>query len=120
MMLADAAGWLSSMTLGHLSVPVLYRTADGEEKSVRAVVGSTVFQADDGYGVVADFESRDFIVAAAELPEEPGKGDAIVWRGMMYEVMAPRGGPCWRWSDAYHTMKRIHTKETGEDGDGQQ
>ena len=118
MMLAEAAEWLASQALEHLSVPVIYRTRDGEEKAVRAVVGSTLFQTEDGYGVVTDTESRDFIIAAAELPLEPSKGDAVIWKGRAYEVMEPRGGPCWRWSDAYHTTRRIHTKETGEDGNG--
>ncbi len=114
-LLEDAARWLEGQTREHLSVPVLYRRGDGGERETRAVVGATLFQSDDGCGVVASVESRDFIIPAADLPEEPVKGDAVVWRGRIYEVLAPRGEPCWRWSDAYHVMKRVHTKETEEE-----
>jgi len=114
-MLEDAARWLRDQTMGALSVPVVYRRGDGEEKEIRAVIGTTLFQAEDAYGAVVLTEARDFIVSAEELPEEPQKGDVIVWNAARYEVMAPAGGPCWRWSDAYRTMRRIHTKETGEE-----
>ena len=117
MMLAEAAEWLSAQTLEHLSVPVLYRTRDGQAFEARAVIGSTVYEAADGGGVVVRTETRDFIVPAAQLQIEPSRGDSIVWRGTVYEVLAPDGSPCWRWSDAYHNMKRIHTKEVGKEED---
>ena len=118
-MLEEAAKWISAQTLAHLSVPVLYRARGGEETRLDAVVGSTVFRAEDGGGMVVETETRDFIVPAAALPAEPARGDSIVWRGTVYAVLAPDGSPCWRWSDGYRTMKRIHTKETGtEEEDG--
>ena len=119
-MLEDAARWLRDQTLGALSVPVVYRRGDGDgdEKTIRAVIGTTLFQAEDSYGAVVSSEARDFLVSADELPEEPRKGDVVVWDTAIYEVMAPAGEPCWRWSDAYHTMRRIHTKETGEENNG--
>jgi len=116
-MLEDAASWLASQTLESLSVPVLYRTRGGERFDARAVIGSTVYEAQDGGGVVVRTETRDFIVPAAQLPREPSRGDSVVWRGTVYEVLAPDGSPCWRWSDAYHNMKRIHTKEVGKEED---
>ena len=119
MMLAEAAEWLSAQTLEHLSVPVLYRTRDGQAFEARAVIGSTVYEAADGGGMIVRTETRDFIIPASLLPLEPSRGDCVVWRGTVYEVLAPDGSPCWRWSDGFHTMKRIHTKETGkEDEDG--
>ena len=114
-LLEDAAKWLEGQTRAHLSVPVLYRRGDGTEREMRAVVGTTLFQADDGYGVVTSVESRDFIISAGDLPDEPEKGDAVVWAGRTYEVLAPSGAPCWRWSDPYHVMRRVHTKETGKE-----
>ena len=67
----------------------------------------------DDFAAVPDYDGAP--IPAADLPEEPVKGDAVVWRGRIYEVLAPHGEPCWRWSDAYHVMKRVHTKETEEE-----
>ena len=116
-MLEAAAEWLASQTLAHLSVPVLYRARGDGEAALDAVVGSTVFRTEDGGGMFVETETRDFIVSAAALPLEPSRGDSIVWRGTVYEVLAPDGSPCWRWSDGFHSMKRIHTKETGREED---
>ena len=116
-MLEEAASWLASRTLESLSVPVLYRTRGGEATEARAVIGSTVYEAHDGGGMIVRTETRDFIIPAAMLGHEPARGDSVVWRGTVYEVLAPDGSPCWRWSDAYHNMKRIHTKEVGKEED---
>lgn len=101
--------------MASLSVPVVYRTAKGTELEVMAVVGSTEYQVDDGGGSFVRTESRDFIIPASALALEPARGDSIIWRNVRYDVLSPDGSPCWRWSDAYHVMKRIHTKESGED-----
>ena len=113
MMLDDAAEWLAGQCRDHLSTPVTYRTKAGASIPLRAVIGSTVYQTEDGSGMFVRTETRDFIVSANELAEEPSRGDSIVWKDTVYEVLAPDGSPCWRWSDGFHRMKRIHTKEAG-------
>ena len=121
-MLESAAQWLRDQTLDHLSVAVEYCPKDGDSKTIRAVIGTTLFQSENDYGIVTSTESRDFMVSAEELPDEPRRGDVIVWHATRYEVLAPGSEPCWRWSDAFHLIRRIHTKETGpveeENGDG--
>ena len=61
-MLEDAARWLRDQTMGALSVPVVYRRGDGEKKEIRAVIGTTLFQAEDAYGSI--YESTAFGIAS--------------------------------------------------------
>lgn len=52
---------------------------------------------------------RDFYVSSDELPETPKVGDMIAIGNTHFEVLNV-GGVCWRWSDPYQTMRKIHTK----------
>jgi len=132
-LLEQAAGWLDGMRAQHLSRRVVYSRGD-DSVEVAATIGRTVFEIDDGSGAVVQWESRDFLIAAADLamggsPVEPQPGDRI-WetaggpstssgqeKVLVYEVMAPGKEPCWRWSDPYRTTLRVHTKQVGtEDG----
>ena len=124
-MLEQAAGWLDGMRAAHLSRPVQY-CRGGDSVQVAASVGKTVFEIDDGYGAVERFESRDFLMLAADLvlggtETLPHPGDRIKEMAgtklVVYEVMAPGKEPCWRWSDPYRRTLRVHTKQVGtEDG----
>jgi len=111
--LEKAVGSLRSVQESVLSVPVLYRRSGGAQKTLRAVVGRTVFHSRSDYGTWTREEARDFIVTAAALQDPPNRGDEIVWNGRTYEVLAPNDEPVWRWSDPYCTARRIHTKWTG-------
>ncbi len=113
-MLEQAAAWLEANRSAHLTVPVLYRRKGGGEATVKAALGRTPFRAEDQYGVTVWVESRDFLIALSELGALPERGDKIEYNGRMYEVLAPNGEPCWRWSGTTHTTCRIHTKEIGE------
>jgi hypothetical protein len=102
----------------HLSRTVVYRRgADSVE--VAATVGSTAFERADEYGVVHRIESRDFLIATADLVLAgtvtlPKPGDRITETGDTtvheYEVMAPGGEPAWRYSDPQRLTLRVHTK----------
>ena len=118
-LLEKASDWLGGMRQAHLSRPVTYRRGE-DSIEVAATVGKTVFEIDDGYGAIERFESRDFLIAAADLalngePVEPQAGDIIaetVGGGtLVYEVLAPGKEPCWRWSDPYRRTLRVHTKQ---------
>lgn len=113
-MLEQAAAWLESRRAEHLAVPVCYRRRSGEEVMVNAALGRTLFQAEDQYGITVRVESRDFLIALSELGAIPERDDKIEYNGRVYEVLAPNGEPCWRWSGTTHTTCRIHTKEIGE------
>jgi len=86
---------------------------------VHAAIGRTVFEIDDGFGLIEKVESRDYLVPAAELVLEgsqvlPERGDRIREtqdsKVFVYEVMAPGKEPHFRFSDAYRRTLRIHTK----------
>ena len=118
-MLQQAVDWLDGQRVAHLSKPVTYRRRE-DSLEVAATVGKTVFEIDEGYGAIERFESRDFLIAAAELalngtPFEPQAGDLIAetvgQQTLVYEVLAPGKEPCWRYSDPYRRTLRIHTKQ---------
>ena len=113
-LLEEAASWLAGQCGENLSVKALWSPRGGTPREIGAVIGRTVFRAEDEYGVTVRTESRDFIVRTEAMPEEPRKGDFFVWRNTVYEVLAPNGEPVWRWSDGYRNSRRIHTKEAGE------
>jgi len=112
-MLEQAAEWLEARRLKELSVPAVYARRDGRQIPINVTPGRTLFRVEDQYGVTVRTESRDFLVAASELSDEPERGDSIVYNRFRYEVLAPNGEPVWRWSGAYHWTRRIHTKEIG-------
>lgn len=113
-LLEDAASWLAEQCGRSLSVKALWIPRGGTPREIDALIGRTVFRAGNEYGLTVRTESRDFIVSTEAMPEEPRKGDSFVWRNTVYEVLAPNGEPVWRWSDGYHNLRRIHTKEAGE------
>ena len=117
-LLAKGSELLDRTRRAHLSRTVMYRRgADSVE--IEATVGSTAFDRTDEYGVVHRIESRDFLIAAADLvlggtAVLPKPGDRITEAGSTsiheYEVMAPGGEPAWRYSDPQRLTLRIHTK----------
>ena len=77
-MLEQASAWLEAQRLKALSVPAVYVRKDGTRIPVNATPGRTLFRAEDQYGVTVRTESRDFLVAASELSDEPERGDLIL------------------------------------------
>jgi len=117
-LLTQGAELIDRTRRAHLSRTVMYRRgADSVE--IEATVGSTAFDRTDEYDVVHRIESRDFLIAAADLvlggtAVLPKPGDRITEAGSTsiheYEVMAPGGEPAWRYSDPQRLTLRIHTK----------
>lgn len=103
---------LRAAQLDALAVDATYRHGSSA-KSVRAVVGRTVFRSANDYGAWIRTQAWDFIVPEGQLDGEPEAGDVIEFDGDGYEVLAPNGEPAWRWSDPCRSAKRIHTKLTG-------
>ena len=112
-LLDAAAEWLNEQRRECLSVPIIYKPKTGGSFEIPATLGRTLFRTENQYGSTIRIESRDFLVAAADLPDDPERGDAIIYNGCRYEVLAPNAEPVWRWSGAYHSTRRIHTKEIG-------
>jgi len=112
------AGWLDAQRHQHLTRPVLY-TRGSATVEVLATIGKTVFETDNGYGILERSESRDFLIRAEDLvldgvPVLPKRGDRVREaqdaKVYVYEVLAPGSVPEWRYSDPYRRTLRIHTK----------
>ena len=112
-MIESAIEHMRGIQMQSLASEAVYRPLGGEAHTIRAVVGRTVFRSPDENGVWTRVETRDFIVTREQLPSEPQVGDEVEFLGGTYEVLAPAGEPCWRWSDAFKTAYRIHAKHTG-------
>lgn len=117
-MLEKASNWLEDMRDRHATVEVEY-VRDAEKVAVQATIGRTVFEVDNGRGVLEKIESRDFLILTGELilggnPVLPERGDRVreTKDGTVhvYEVMAPGKEPHYRYSDPYRKTLRIHTK----------
>ena len=119
-LLRDGQAWLADQLQEHAATQVVYlRGAD--EVPVRAVIGRTLLQLDDGMGGVRmEWTDRDYLIRAEDLalggsPAPPQRGDQIRevvgTQTLVYEVLAPAGEPPWRWADPHRQMYRIHTKQ---------
>ena len=113
-LLAAASEWLDEQRRECLSVTITYNPKGGGSFEIPATLGRTLFRAENQYGSTIRTESRDFLVAAADLPNDPERGDTIIYNGCRYEVLAPNAEPVWRWSGPHNLTRRIHTKEIGD------
>ena len=87
-----------------------------------AARGQTTYTAADSNGSVVEIDTRDYLIAAADLniddqPIEPQPGDVLeeTLRGKLlrFEVIPDRGRS-WSFSDPAQTEYRIHTQFVGE------
>ncbi len=114
--MAQAQAWLARMKQRHESCRVVYQRAN-EFVELRATIGKTVFENDDGAGGIVRLESRDFLVPPSKLVlnsavTEPERGDLVrEIDGRVYEVLSDGNEPCFRYSDPYRNLLRIHTKK---------
>jgi hypothetical protein len=116
--LEQGAAWLADQLKTHASTEVLY-TRGADQVTVNATIGKTEFEVDDGSGLLQRVQSRDYLIQAADLqlggsPTLPLAGDRIREtvgdKTYVYEVMAPGKEPCYRFSDPFRRLLRIHTK----------
>ena len=116
--LENGSNWLLDQLRVNASHEVTYRRVD-EALAIQATVGRTVFEQDDGAGVIVRTEVRDYLIDTVDLvlsgkQELPKRGDRIeeLQSGQLfiYEVMSIGTEPHWRYSDPYRKTLRIHTK----------
>ena len=120
-MLERGAEWLASKLKTHASLTITY--ARGEDAvELRATPGHTEFEVTEPDGAVIQRQTRDYLVLTEDLVIDgaealPMKGDVVrETRGditHVYEVSAPGSERCYRFSDPYRKMLRIHTQQTG-------
>ena len=118
-LLRTGSDWLEDQRVKHMTRSVLYQR-DASSVEVSATIGRTVFEVDNGYGVLERTESRDYLILTSDLVLDgqqtlPERGDRIRetqgTQTFVYEVMAPGKEPHWRYSDPYRKTLRIHTKQ---------
>jgi hypothetical protein len=117
-MLQTATAWLNKQRNDYLSEPIEFiHFADESRQSYKLIAtrGRTIFKAETDYGITIRVHSTDFLVSSDLLPIVPEKGDEIICKGKIYEVLAPNDEPVWRWSGLNEETMRIHTKEIGYD-----
>lgn len=120
-MISDASAWLDAQRTEHLSHSVVY-VRGTDSITATATIGRTIFRFDNAFGIQERYESRDYLILSADLEIDgevviPIMGDKIKElvgeTTFVYEIMAPGGEPCWRYSDPYRRTLRIHTKYIG-------
>jgi hypothetical protein len=109
-MLAKAALWLAEMQEKFCAGNVIY-VRNGEPLPLTATYGRSEYEIHDEFGMNLGAHVVDFIVRTNILPFDPEPGDGILVGDTEYEVMPLGSHKCWRWCDAHHQLRRIHTKQ---------
>ena len=112
-MFSKAALWLAEKQEKFCSSDVIY-VHNGEKTPISATYGRTIYEIHDEFGVKTGAHVVDFIVRENAMAFDPEPGDGIIVGNTEYEVMALGTQNCWRWCDAHHHLRRIHTRETGD------
>jgi hypothetical protein len=117
-LLDKGSAWLEGQRKKHATREVTYRRGM-DAVAVKATIGRTMFEQDDGAGVIVRMQVRDYLIDTADLvlasePTLPAKGDRIeeidAGQKHTYEVLPLGGEQHWRYSDPYRRTLRIHTK----------
>lgn len=77
-------------------------------KTVKATLGKTLFAASGEYDIYE--HSVDFLIRVELLDGKPTPSDEIIYNGKTYAVVSFKNEPPVRFTDAYNTTYRIHTK----------
>jgi hypothetical protein len=111
-LLEQGSRWLEDQRTKHCTRELTY-VRGAASTVVKATVGRTEYETDDGTAVRIAFTERDFLILAADLnlgsgPTLPVRGDTIrePQDGTVYEFEVLD----WRWSDLYRQTFRIETK----------
>ncbi len=106
--------FLAEKLKAHASEIVVYKRGL-DTITIQATSGKTNYQIEDESGFKIGGLVIDFLFAAQDLvingtQTTPQAGDQIKINSAIYEVMFLPDG-CWRYSDPYRTIIRLHTKE---------
>lgn len=120
-LLATGATKLAALLKSHAGTSVTYKRGESQSVSLTVTVGQTQFEQVDGEGGLLRWNSRDFLITAADLILSesvtlPVKDDKIVEVGAdgvtrTFVVAPVEGENCYRFSDTSRTILRVHTKQ---------
>ena len=92
--------------------PAEYRRAGAETTTAIDVTQTQVrYERLPPEGAPVESRAVDFLLASAAVSEDPKPGDTFEIGGRVFEVTPLGGEPCWRWCDAGHYTRRVHTRE---------
>lgn len=112
-MLRRGLAWLADRQMKFSSEPVTYITGSGREFTISAVFGRSDSRKDEYAPFSFDSKMCDFLIRVSDLPDTPQVGDRIRTRGGLFEVLDDGDG-CWRWSDPFRTLWRVHTRKISD------
>lgn len=119
-LLNSASDWLLDTLKASASVEVTLRRGASATPNLKATIGRTTFEEQQGEEVFHRFESRDYIIQVndyqiAGVATEPQAGDTFdeVRNGKTYryQIMSDGFESQWRFSDPFKKAYRIHTKQ---------
>lgn len=115
-MLSAGASWLTGQLKAAAGTTITY-TRGNTDSEIVATIGRSTFEQQNQSGVLERWESRDYLIAAADLPfGDPQRGDQITETHggelVTYEVSSPRGVPEWHYGDAFRSIVRVHAVQT--------
>ena len=109
--------WLLQELLEHDSVDAVYCPEGDEQRGVpvKAVPRRTRLNSMSAEHVVTAAGELDFVIATADLPDDPETGDVILYADKRWIVSTcydwhSVGTAAWKWCNGYMTARRIHTK----------
>lgn len=114
--------WLTTQLKANASEPIVYRRGT-DSVSLCAIYGAKLLKLGDESGFRLEWTDMDFLIPAADLvlsgnritPERGDEIDITTDTGTETFQVFPFGGePPWRWSDAFGSMIRVHTKRITE------
>lgn len=116
-LLARGSAWLEAQRTKHCTRDVTY-VRGAVSAVVKATIGRTEYQTDDGQTVRTEFTDRDFLILAADLvlagnPTLPERGDQL--RETQDSTVYVLEVIDWRYSDPYRQTLRIETKLVGRE-----
>ena len=114
-LLKTGAQWLSDMRTAHMAEQLTYKRGSSTV-AIMGTPGKTDYEVADESGLKVGSQVTDFLIIAADLilggaVTTPQHGDQIIFGGSVYEVLNLPGDGCWRYSDPYKIVLRIHTKQ---------
>ena len=112
-MLANGLRWLANKQKAHASVSIEYRHKN-QSLNINAWLGQTRIDTTNEAEINITTHVTDVLIRAVDLPFEPALGDEIMMNGCRYEALElSHQEKCWRWSDPFKTVYRIHVRDLG-------
>jgi hypothetical protein len=113
-LLKQGIDFLADKLKAHASETIIYKRG-ADSISICASFGKTNYQIEDDSGFKIGGHITDFLFEAADLIIDglltvPKAGDRIEVDGKVYEALF-LGDGCWRCSDPFGKIIRLHTKE---------